>query len=139
MQGRVVSGHKEVLGEVQALATANGALKVAPLSVSGAFHTPLMQPAQDKLKKVSAQCCPSCTACNASMWMQCIYDITAVLCKRLTLCNEKPKQCKESKVYRLFNAAIAASLTLSTRMLLSHSLCKQHNNVDAVVIHHCRS
>ena len=91
MQGRVVSGHKEVLGEVQALATAKGALKVAPLSVSGAFHTPLMQPAQDKLKKVSAQCCPSRTACNASMRMQCTYDITAVLCKLLTLCNEKPK------------------------------------------------
>ena len=53
MQGRVVSGHQEALGEVQALATAKGALKVAPLPVSGAFHTPLMQPAQDKLKEVT--------------------------------------------------------------------------------------
>ncbi len=53
MQGRVVSGHKQVLTEVQALATAKGAMKVAPLSVSGAFHTPLMQPAQDKLKQVT--------------------------------------------------------------------------------------
>ncbi|DBA92937.1 hypothetical protein WJX79_007987 [Trebouxia sp. C0005] len=51
-QGRVVSGHRQVLTEVQALATAKGAMKVAPLSVSGAFHTPLMQPAQDKLKEV---------------------------------------------------------------------------------------
>ncbi len=53
MQGRVVSGHRQVLAEVQALATAKGAMKVAPLSVSGAFHTPLMQPAQDKLKQVT--------------------------------------------------------------------------------------
>ena len=52
MQGRVVAGHKQVLAEVQAQAIAQGALKVAPLSVSGAFHTPLMQPAQDKLKQV---------------------------------------------------------------------------------------
>ncbi len=53
MQGRVVSGHRQLLAEVQALATAKGAMKVAPLSVSGAFHTPLMQPAQDKLKEVT--------------------------------------------------------------------------------------
>lgn len=52
VQGRVVSGDRQVLTEVQALATAKGAMKVTPLSVSGAFHTPLMQPAQDKLKQV---------------------------------------------------------------------------------------
>ena len=51
VQGRVVSGHKQVLGEVQTLAIAQGAMKVTPLAVSGAFHTPLMQPAQDKLKE----------------------------------------------------------------------------------------
>ena len=71
MQGRVLSGHQEALGEVQALATAKGALKVAPLSVSGAFHTPLMQPAQDKLKEVSTECYPLCTACNASVRILC--------------------------------------------------------------------
>ena len=55
MQGRVVSGHKEALQQVQRMAVAEGALKVAPLAVSGAFHTPLMQTAQDNLK----QACPS--------------------------------------------------------------------------------
>ena len=54
IQGRVVSGHKQVLAEVQTLAIANGAMKVTPLAVSGAFHTPLMQPAQDKLKEVTS-------------------------------------------------------------------------------------
>lgn len=54
VQGRVVSGHKELLAEVQAQAIGRGAMKVAPLSVSGAFHTPLMQPAQDKLKQVTS-------------------------------------------------------------------------------------
>ena len=52
MQGRVVSGHKAVLAEVQAQAIGQGAMKVTPLAVSGAFHTPLMQPAQDSLRKV---------------------------------------------------------------------------------------
>jgi [acyl-carrier-protein] S-malonyltransferase len=50
--GRVVSGHKDALNEVQALATAAGAIKCAPLAVSGAFHTRLMQPARDNLVKV---------------------------------------------------------------------------------------
>ena len=50
--GRVVSGHKDALDEVQALATAAGAMKCAPLAVSGAFHTRLMEPARDKLIQV---------------------------------------------------------------------------------------
>ena len=57
MQGRVVSGHKAVLAEVQAQAIGQGAMKVTPLAVSGAFHTPLMQPAQDSLRKVVT--CPA--------------------------------------------------------------------------------
>src|SRR5208283_409233 len=35
-------------------ALAAGASKVVPLAVSGAFHTPLMAPAQDELKKTIA-------------------------------------------------------------------------------------
>lgn len=58
--GRVVSGHKDALAEVQALATAAGAIKCAPLAVSGAFHTPLMHPARDNLVKVG--CLPFCAA-----------------------------------------------------------------------------
>ena len=53
MQGRVVSGHKDALDSAQRAAVAKGALKVTPLAVSGAFHTPLMKPAQDSLIKVS--------------------------------------------------------------------------------------
>jgi len=48
-QGRVVSGHKEALEEVQKLATARGALKAVAVAVSGAFHTELMSPASDAL------------------------------------------------------------------------------------------
>eukprot|EP00890_Picochlorum_soloecismus_P003879 jgi/Picsp_1/4492/NSC_06713-R1_malonyl :acp acyltransferase len=48
-QGRVVSGHKAALEEVQKLATKKGALKAVPVAVSGAFHTSLMSPARDAL------------------------------------------------------------------------------------------
>ncbi|PSC70866.1 malonyl -acyl carrier transacylase [Micractinium conductrix] len=53
-QGRVVSGHKDALEEVQRQATAKGALKAVPVAVSGAFHTSLMQPAREALEEVLA-------------------------------------------------------------------------------------
>lgn len=45
----VVSGHKTACERVATEATAAGAMKVIPLTVAGAFHTPLMQPAVEKL------------------------------------------------------------------------------------------
>ena len=38
--------------QVAKLATEAGAMKAAPLAVSGAFHTPLMQPAREALVEV---------------------------------------------------------------------------------------
>jgi [acyl-carrier-protein] S-malonyltransferase len=54
-QGRVCSGHKDALDEVQKMATANGALKAQAVAVSGAFHTGLMGPARDAVTKVLAE------------------------------------------------------------------------------------
>lgn len=51
-QGRVVSGDKVCLEEVQKLAIAKGALKAQAVAVSGAFHTSRMQSASDNLKAV---------------------------------------------------------------------------------------
>ncbi len=45
----VVSGDRSALAEVDAVATELGAMKVIPLAVAGAFHTPLMKPADDQL------------------------------------------------------------------------------------------
>jgi [acyl-carrier-protein] S-malonyltransferase len=45
----VVSGHKTACQRITELAEAAGAMKVIPLAVAGAFHTPLMQPAIDRL------------------------------------------------------------------------------------------
>ncbi len=46
----VVSGSQEACERVAPLAEAAGAMKVIPLTVAGAFHTPIMQPAVKKLK-----------------------------------------------------------------------------------------
>lgn len=46
---------QKALDEVQKLASERGALKTMPLAVSGAFHTPLMQPAREKLAAVLEQ------------------------------------------------------------------------------------
>jgi [acyl-carrier-protein] S-malonyltransferase len=46
----VVSGHKTACARLSDLATEAGAMKVIPLSVAGAFHTSLMQPAVERLR-----------------------------------------------------------------------------------------
>jgi [acyl-carrier-protein] S-malonyltransferase len=50
----VVSGNTGACERVADLATAAGAMKVIPLAVAGAFHTPLMQPAVERLKAALA-------------------------------------------------------------------------------------
>ncbi len=47
----VVSGNKGACERVADLATKAGAMKTIALAVAGAFHTPLMQPAVERLKK----------------------------------------------------------------------------------------
>jgi [acyl-carrier-protein] S-malonyltransferase len=44
-----LSGEKEALAHVEAAAVELGAMKVVPLAVAGAFHTPLMKPADETL------------------------------------------------------------------------------------------
>jgi len=50
----VVSGHNGACERVAELATNAGAMKTIPLAVAGAFHTSLMQPAVERLKKALA-------------------------------------------------------------------------------------
>lgn len=45
----VISGEERALGLAMELAKAQGAKRVMPLAVSGAFHSPVMQPATTKL------------------------------------------------------------------------------------------
>ncbi|MGI5831259.1 MAG: ACP S-malonyltransferase [Thermoguttaceae bacterium] len=47
----VVSGSAKACQRVAALAEAAGAMRVVPLTVAGAFHTPLMEPAADMLRE----------------------------------------------------------------------------------------
>ena len=50
-----VSGHKSALTRLEPAALEAGAMKVVPLSVAGAFHTSLMQPAVARLESALAQ------------------------------------------------------------------------------------
>jgi len=51
----VISGAEENLNQAVELAKSREAYRVIPLQVSGAFHTPLMQPAVDGMAKVIAK------------------------------------------------------------------------------------
>ncbi|MBI4180951.1 MAG: ACP S-malonyltransferase [Chloroflexi bacterium] len=50
----VISGAKENLSKAADLAKARGASRIVPLAVSGAFHTPLMQPAVEGMSEIIA-------------------------------------------------------------------------------------
>ncbi|TWU21961.1 ACP S-malonyltransferase [Bythopirellula polymerisocia] len=50
----VVSGSKSACERITPLAEEAGAMKVIPLAVAGAFHTPLMQPAVERLQAALA-------------------------------------------------------------------------------------
>jgi [acyl-carrier-protein] S-malonyltransferase len=50
----VVSGERAALEHLEPIATELGAARVIPLAVAGAFHTPLMQPADQQLGEVLA-------------------------------------------------------------------------------------
>ncbi|RCW51652.1 MULTISPECIES: ACP S-malonyltransferase [Halanaerobium] len=46
----VISGEVEAVGKAEKMLSEKGAKRVIPLSVSGAFHSPLMEPAKEELK-----------------------------------------------------------------------------------------
>jgi [acyl-carrier-protein] S-malonyltransferase len=50
-----ISGDNQALAEAMKIAKDKGAKRVIPLKVAGAFHSPLMQPAADKLNKELAR------------------------------------------------------------------------------------
>ncbi len=50
----VIAGHPDAVGRAGRIAASLGARKVVPAPVCGAFHTPLMAPARDRLRKVLA-------------------------------------------------------------------------------------
>lgn len=50
-----ISGARENIDKAVALAKAKGAVRAIPLQVSGAFHSPLMQPAKEGLAQIIAQ------------------------------------------------------------------------------------
>ncbi len=51
----VLSGHASGIAQAESLAKAAGAKRAVRLEVAGAFHSPLMQPAADVLRKVLAK------------------------------------------------------------------------------------
>lgn len=54
----VIAGSPEGVTAASAVAKELGAKKVMPLQVSGAFHTPFMAPARDRLRKAIAEAAP---------------------------------------------------------------------------------
>ena len=62
----VIAGSAEGVAAAGAVAKELGAKRVMPLPVSGAFHTPFMAPARDRLRKAIAEASPRDTEVPSS-------------------------------------------------------------------------
>jgi len=67
--GFAVGGTEGAINELKDLTEKAGALQSKILKTSGAFHTPLMQPAQDKLSKALEEVLPSMQPPKFTVWM----------------------------------------------------------------------
>merc|ERR1719510_1517923 len=62
-------GTEVAINELKDLAEKAGALQAKILKTAGAFHTPLMQPAQDKLAAAIEECLPNMKTPMCTVWM----------------------------------------------------------------------
>lgn len=72
--------HRWLALQVMRLAAAAGAIKVAMLAVSGAFHTPLMQPARDALVQVHSKAAHVRLACAGAVPVLSAHVLPAKYC-----------------------------------------------------------
>lgn len=92
--GYSVGGTKKAIEALKAEAEKAGALQAKILKTSGAFHTPLMQPAQDKLSAALEETLPRMKSPMHTIWMNASSEplhpgckpeeIVALLKKQLT-------------------------------------------------------
>jgi len=92
--GFSVGGTEEAINALKDLAEKAGALQAKVLKTAGAFHTPLMQPAQDKLTAALEETLPNMKSPMHTVWMNASAqpvrpgcdpkDIVALLKKQLT-------------------------------------------------------
>ena len=93
-KGYSVGGSEDAIGRLKAEAEKAGALQAKILKTAGAFHTPLMQPAQDRLTAALEAALPSMKPPMHTVWMNASgepvrpgcdpKDIVALLKKQLT-------------------------------------------------------
>lgn len=67
--GFSVGGTEQAINTLKDLAEKNGALQAKVLKTAGAFHTPLMQPAQDRLSAALEETLPSMKPPLHTVWM----------------------------------------------------------------------
>eukprot|EP00405_Crypthecodinium_cohnii_P009833 CAMPEP_0206443516 /NCGR_PEP_ID=MMETSP0324_2-20121206/14408_1 /ASSEMBLY_ACC=CAM_ASM_000836 /TAXON_ID=2866 /ORGANISM="Crypthecodinium cohnii, Strain Seligo" /LENGTH=411 /DNA_ID=CAMNT_0053911453 /DNA_START=106 /DNA_END=1341 /DNA_ORIENTATION=+ len=92
--GFAVGGTKKAIEALRPAVEAAGALQAKVLKTSGAFHTPLMQPAQDKLSAALEEMLPRMKSPKHTVWMNASAEpmrpgcqpeeIVALLKKQLT-------------------------------------------------------
>jgi len=68
-QGYAVGGTEVAINKLKELADSNGAMQAKILKTGGAFHTKMMQPAQDKLAAALEETLPNMKPPKCTVWM----------------------------------------------------------------------
>merc|ERR1712113_940975 len=91
MGGFSVGGTKTAIESLKVEAEERGALQAKVLKTSGAFHTPLMKPAQDKLSEALDKALPNMKPPQYRLWMNSTGEALDVGCnpKRIVFCLNK--------------------------------------------------
>ncbi|CAK0861132.1 unnamed protein product [Prorocentrum cordatum] len=84
-KGYCVGGTEAAVRELEGLATKAGALQVKVLKTGGAFHTALMQPAQDKLSAAIGEMQPRMRPPAHTVWMNASAEPCRPGCQRPTI------------------------------------------------------
>jgi [acyl-carrier-protein] S-malonyltransferase len=130
----VLSGSTQALSQAMELAKANGARRVVPLEVSGAFHSRLMQPAQEGMSQAIAALSfgsplTPVIANTTAQPLTTAEEIKAELVRQLCHC----VRWQQSVEY-MINAGVSTFVEIGPGQVLSGLIKRIHKGAETVHI-----
>lgn len=125
----VISGHKDAVERAGEMAKEQGAKRVIPLAVSGAFHSKLMEPAKENLKTVINQICFSDTNIPVVANVDANQVVRAENIKELLLEQVTSSVLWEDSIMHLIDEGVDTFIEIGAGKVLTGLIKKINRNV----------